>query len=187
MRNSTFLEKKKIARDRTTSYHLDNLHVDFRFKFFDFYNEVIYLKKRGKFDKIFINIDKSSLLHSKNLNKTLSILLTNDNEISEINKKFRSINKPTNVLSFPSKHNYHKLFPKSTREFHLGDIILSMETILEEAKIEKKSFNDHFIHILTHGILHIFGYDHQNVIQRKKMEDKEIKILNNLGIKNPYG
>ena len=61
-----------------------------------------------------------------------------------------------------------------------------MERIFEESIIEKKSFNDHFLHILIHGILHILGYDHGSYLQSKEMEKVENKILNNLGIKDPY-
>lgn len=186
MRKNNFLEKKFINKERTTSYSLKNFHIDFRFKFFNFYNEIIYMKKSKKLHKIFYDLNGILPLNYQSLKKTLSILLTNDDEIWQINKKFRNINKPTNILSFTSKNNFNNDFTNSSIEFHLGDIILSMERIFEESIIENKSFNDHFMHILVHGILHVFGFDHKNDTQRKKMEEKEIKILSNLGIKDPY-
>ena len=185
MKKTNFL-RKKIINEKTTSYITNNFHIDFRFKFFNFYNEINYMKRSRKLDKIFCDLNKDLYLPSKDSMVTLSVLLTNDNEICKINKKFRNKNKPTNVLSFPSNKNYIKYFVKSTSEFHIGDIILSMERIFEESIIEKKSLNDHFLHILIHGILHILGYDHVSNLERKEMEKQEIKILKNLGIKDPY-
>ena len=144
------------------------------------------MKRTRKLDKIFYDLNKISNQSSKNLINTLSVLLTNDSDISKINKKFRNINKPTNVLSFSSKKNHVKHFVKSTNELHIGDIVLSMERIFKESIIEKKSFNNHFLHILIHGILHILGYDHVSYLQGKEMEKVEIKILSKLGVKDPY-
>ena len=185
MKKNNFI-KKKIISERMISYVGHNFEVDFILKHFNFCDEISNMKRSRKLDKIFYNLNKFSNLPSKNLINTLSVLLTNDNEICKINKKFRNINKPTNVLSFSSKKNYIKCSVKSTSEFHVGDIVLSMERIFEESRIEKKSFNDHFLHILIHGILHILGYDHMSYLRSKEMEKVEIKILSNLGIKDPY-
>ena len=81
--------------------------------------------------------------------------------------------------------NYVKHFIKSASEFHIGDIVLSMERIFEESIIEKNLLMITF-YILIHGILHILGYDHGSYLQSKEMEKVENKILNNLGIKDPY-
>ena len=68
----------------------------------------------------------------------------------------------------------------------LGEIIISMERVLEESKVNNILFKDHFIHIFLHAILHILGYDHETERERRKMENIEILILKNLRIKNPY-
>ena len=81
------------------------------------------------------------------------------------------------------KNNY---FKNTEQEIHLGEIIISMERILIESRINNILFKDHFIHIFLHAILHILGYDHVIDSERKKMERIEISILKNLGIKNPY-
>ena len=81
------------------------------------------------------------------------------------------------------KNNY---FKNTEREIYLGEIIISMERILIESKMNNVFFKDHFIHIFLHAILHILGYDHEIESERKKMENIEILILKNLGIKNPY-
>ena len=119
-------------------------------------------------------------------NLSLSILLTNDAEIKDINFKYRNLKKPTNVLSFKSMIDENNYFKNSEQEVFLGEIIISMERVLEESKINNILFKDHFIHIFLHAILHILGYDHEIDSERKKMENIEISILKTLGIKNPY-
>ena len=77
-------------------------------------------------------------------------------------------------------------FKNTEEEIHLGEIIISMERIFSESMTNNILFKDHFLHIFLHAILHILGYDHEKDSERKKMENIEILILNNLGIKNPY-
>ena len=123
-------------------------------------------------------------LKKKKLN--FSILLTNDAEIKEINFKYRNLNKPTNVLSFQSMIDKNNYFKNTEEEIHLGEIIISMERIFSESKINNVLFKDHFIHIFLHGILHVLGYDHEIDCERIEMEKIETSILKSLGIKNPY-
>ena len=172
--------------EKVSSYKKNRFTLEFKFKYLDFYNEIYYLRKIRKFDLLFSNVKKytSSFLKKKKLN--LSILLTNDAEIKEINFKYRNINKPTNVLSFQSMINKDNYFKNAEQEIHLGEIIISMERIFCESKINNVLFKDHFIHIFLHAILHILGYDHEIESERIKMEKIEISILKNLGIKNPY-
>ncbi len=106
----------------------------------------------------------------------LSILLTNDKNIQQLNKDFRDKDKPTNVLSFPADDDGD----------YMGDIAVAFETIQREAVEQDKSFNHHFIHMLIHGILHLDGYDHETNEDAEEMEALEIKILADMGIKNPY-
>ncbi len=105
----------------------------------------------------------------------LTIVLTDDALIRELNKTYRGKNKPTNVLSFPSGEKQY-----------LGDIILAFETIKREAAEQGKSFEHHAMHMLVHGTLHLLGYDHENESDAETMERLEIKILKKLGITNPY-
>ena len=90
------------------------------------------------------------------------------------------------MLSFQSMIDKNNYFKNTEQEIHLGEIIISMERILCESKVNNVLFKDHFIHIFLHAILHILGYDHEIYSERIKMEKIEISILNNLGIKNPY-
>ena len=130
-------------------------------------------------NKILSEIYKKSDLINTNKKNYVSVSFAGDKKIIELNKRFRKINLPTNVLSFPS-------FINKNNEFFLGDIIFSAETIFREAKRDKKSFKCHLIHLFIHGVLHLIGYDHQTENNAKVMENLEIKILETLKINNPY-
>ena len=108
-------------------------------------------------------------------NENVSILLTNDTRIQDLNRNFRNKDKPTNVLSFPSEE-----------DIFLGDIAISFNTLVKEAEEQDKEFYHHFIHMLIHGVLHLLGYDHETDDEAEEMETLEIKILEDMGIKNPY-
>ncbi|MGY9060565.1 MAG: rRNA maturation RNase YbeY [Candidatus Puniceispirillales bacterium] len=111
---------------------------------------------------------------------SISILFTGDKKINQLNKKFRKINSPTNILSFPSMPTNI-----NTNNF-LGDIVISSDTLIKEANNEKKIEEDHLIHLFIHGVLHLLGYDHETSYDAKIMETLEIKILKSLNINNPY-
>ncbi|MGI9352819.1 MAG: rRNA maturation RNase YbeY [Rhizobiaceae bacterium] len=115
-------------------------------------------------------------------NAELSILLADDDKLQELNHRWRGIEKPTNVLSFPGE----ELSPGQPGGSFLGDIVVSLETAVQEAKVENKEFNDHFTHLIIHGFLHLFGYDHETDEQAHQMESLEKEILGNLGISDPY-
>ena len=186
MKSDSFLLSKRMFSEKVSLYKNNRFTLEFKFKHLDFYNEIYYLRKIKKFDLIFSNVKRyaNSILKKKKLN--FSILLTNDAEIKEINLKYRNLNKPTNVLSFKTMIDKKNYFKNTEQEIHLGEIIISMERIFSESKLNNVLFKDHFIHIFLHAILHILGYDHETDSERKKMENIEISILDNLGIKNPY-
>ena len=71
--------------------------------------------------------------------------------------------------------------------FHsLGDIAICLQILVEEAKNQDKRLEDHLAHIFIHGVLHLVGYKHNTSSGAKEMESIEIKVLNKLGIDNPY-
>lgn len=113
----------------------------------------------------------------------VSLLFTDDESVRVINAEWRKIDKPTNVLSFPA----FPLEPGGKPGPMLGDIILAEETIRREALELDKSFDDHLTHLLVHGFLHLFGYDHMNDADAERMEALETRILAGLGISDPYG
>lgn len=113
----------------------------------------------------------------------LSLVFTDDASIREINAEWRNIDKPTNVLSFPA-------FPVEPGKMPgpmLGDIILAQETIAREAADLGKPFDEHLTHLLVHGFLHLFGYDHIHAGDAERMEGLETRILADLGLSDPYG
>ena len=137
---------------------------------------------------------KSSLLEllDEKINFDLSISLCSNLQIKKINRAFRNQDKPTNVLSFGNldekiiqKYDLQKAIGTNKYIF-LGDIILSYEYILNEAKAHKKNLKDHLTHLILHGILHLLGHDHEEEKMAKIMENLEIKILKELNINNPY-
>ena len=135
-----------------------------------------------KVNKIIKNIFKYKKLLEFNYNFSYycNIVLVNDYFIRKLNKFYRKSNKSTNVLTFTSK-----IKKNSVIELHC-DIIISSETICSEAKENNKNFYDHFAHLIIHSVLHINGYSHKTNKNLLLMQNKEIIILNKLGILNPY-
>ena len=114
----------------------------------------------------------------------LSVLLTDNNRIKEINKKYRKINKSTNVLSFPQ--NDERFVTKKTSKIILGDIVISLEKIIKESKLQNKNLSDHLTHMIIHSLLHLLGLNHEKLKDFKKMKKKEIDVLSKLSISSPY-
>ncbi|MDL2404634.1 rRNA maturation RNase YbeY [Rhizobium calliandrae] len=112
----------------------------------------------------------------------LSLVFTDDAAIREINAEWRDQDKATNVLSFPA----FPLVPGGKPGPMLGDIIIAKETVEREAVELEKSFDDHLTHLMVHGFLHLFGYDHMNNSEAERMEGLETRILAGLGLSDPY-
>lgn len=112
----------------------------------------------------------------------ISIVLSDNEHIRELNKHHRGMDKPTNVLSFPAAR---MKTPAGTLRF-LGDIVLAYETVAREAAEEAKPFENHLSHLVVHGVLHLLGYDHEDDEEAETMESHERQILAKLGIPDPY-
>tara|TARA_B100000965_G_scaffold379411_1_gene375088 strand:+ start:522 stop:971 length:450 start_codon:yes stop_codon:yes gene_type:complete len=113
-------------------------------------------------------------------NSSINMRIVDDKEMTALNKKFRNKDSSTNVLSFTNDDI------SSTFTGDLGDIAINYDFIKKESKKQNKNFDDHMIHMLVHGIYHILGFDHKNDEMAEFMEEKEIAILNELKIRNPY-
>ena len=108
-------------------------------------------------------------------NLEISVVFADMEEIQDLNRRFRNVDKPTNVLSFPNDGIF------------LGDIVLCYDVIRKEALEQNKMFDSHMIHLVVHSILHLLGYDHISDEEAEEMEALEIKILDEVfGIANPY-
>lgn len=106
-------------------------------------------------------------------------------ESQELNLQYREKDKPTNVLSFPSDIPEEMLSLLDAEP--LGDLVICIPVVLQEATEQQKTPSDHFTHLLVHGILHLLGYDHEtSEAEAEEMEALEIEILKKLGIANPY-
>ena len=123
------------------------------------------------------------------LDKTyaVNVRLSNNEEVHQLNKEFRHIDKPTNVLSFANLDDdtfWDTL--ENEQEIELGDIIIAFETLAKEANIKNITLYAHFCHLLVHGFLHILGFDHQEEKEAEEMETLETEILAAFSIDDPY-
>ena len=112
------------------------------------------------------------------------IALSSDEGVRILNKQFRSLDKPTNVLSFPALQPPAGAPSDAPRM--LGDIAIAYQTTRQEADDEQKPFDHHLSHLAVHGFLHLIGYDHENDGDAEAMEGLETEILAQLGIPDPY-
>ena len=111
---------------------------------------------------------------------SVNLKIVTNNEIAKLNKIFRGKDAPTNVLSF-TNNDVSKPVTNN-----LGDIAISYEFVKKEADELGKNKRDHLMHMLAHGLYHIIGYDHENEADAAIMEEKEILILKEYKIGNPY-
>jgi probable rRNA maturation factor len=126
----------------------------------------------------------------------VSVLACDDARIAELNAEFRGKPVPTNVLSWPT----FELAPLiageepgappdvaiSPMDTELGDIAISWDTCKSEAEAGNLVFEDHLTHLLVHSCLHLLGFDHETDADAARMERFETKILENMGIADPY-
>lgn len=116
----------------------------------------------------------------------LTITLTNPENIRKINKEYRNVDRETDVLSFPmfEKEDLEEKIKKQAFEHEdvLGDIVISIKRVEEQAKEYGHSFERELSYMLVHGFYHLMGYDHIEEADKIKMRPKEEKILNDLKI-----
>ena len=117
----------------------------------------------------------------------ISVLMTGDEKVRELNAEYRQKDRPTNVLSFPMS-DAEELRDTNVvgPELLLGDIILARGVCEVEAAEKGVTVEDHATHLIVHGTLHLLGYDHEGDDEASDMEAREIRALERLGIANPY-
>ena len=115
----------------------------------------------------------------------LVIRVVDKEESAMLNATYRQKEGPTNVLSFPFEHPIG-LPDDAVIDDILGDIVICAPVVEQEANEQSKGIDKHWSHMVIHGCLHLQGYDHIEETERLEMETVEIKLLETIGIKNPY-
>lgn len=109
--------------------------------------------------------------------REVTIRVTDENEMQSLNNRWRNIDKPTNVLSFPLHGPGCPL---------LGDLVICAPVVKREAAQQARSLDAHWAHVIIHGILHLMGYDHDNVTEADTMAAKETELMQQLEFPDPY-
>ena len=124
----------------------------------------------------------------------VNIILTSNDEIQQINLEQRGVDAPTDVLSFPMiEYAYPSdftvleadgmsCFEPETGELILGDIVISVDKVIEQAEKYNHGVKREYAFLIAHSMLHLFGYDHMDEVERENMELRQDEILNRLGI-----
>ncbi len=120
---------------------------------------------------------EAALAHEGVEAEGVTLLLTDDEAVRDLNGRFRQQDKPTNVLSFPAPHN---------PEHFLGDVALAYGVCAREAAEQGKPLGHHLQHLVAHGVLHLLGYDHVGDDEAEAMEGLERVVLAGLGVPDPY-
>lgn len=121
----------------------------------------------------------------------VTIVLTDDAEIRDLNRTWRGKDEPTNVLSFPAGNVPFLIEDAgddapSAEPVPLGDIVIAYETTRAEADEKTITLADHLSHLVVHGTLHLLGFDHLDDDEAETMENLERQVLASLGIADPY-
>ena len=153
--------------------------------------EFIDIEEKEEYKKLIEKVVDTCFKEEKLIytNLYLNVILTNPENIRIANKEYRNIDKETDVLSFPmfQKQEIEELIEKSKTEEQvvedvLGDIIISIPRVEEQAKDYGHSFERELAYMVVHGFYHLMGYDHIKEEDKKIMRPKEEYILNKLNI-----
>lgn len=122
------------------------------------------------------------------LSLEVAVRLTDDAEVRQLNRDYRDKDRPTNILSFPmlAPADVAALLGSRNADALLGDLVVAEGTLLAEAAAQGIDPLDHFTHLVVHGTLHLLGYDHQLEDEADAMEGLETRILQGMGIADPY-
>jgi probable rRNA maturation factor len=114
----------------------------------------------------------------------VTVSLADDIVQRQLNRDWRGIDHPTNVLAFPAWTPGAPIPPAAP--LLLGDVVLAFETVVREAEEQGKPLADHLSHLIVHGVLHLLGFDHAGEAEAAIMESLETSILARLGVPDPY-
>ncbi len=121
-----------------------------------------------------------AVLTDESQHSEIVIRVIDEDEMIEYNEQYRHKSGATNILSFPFEA------PDSVESDLLGDLLVCAPVIETESKQQKKTLENHWAHIIVHGVLHLIGYDHINDMDAEEMEALEVMILKTITINNPY-
>jgi len=110
----------------------------------------------------------------------ISVVFVDDGKINQLNKQYRQVDSPTDVLSFAMQEGVP--MPDREGELVLGDVVISLETAVRQAGEYGHSFNREVAYLTVHGVLHLFGYDHEDEEDRKVMREKEESIMRRVNL-----
>ncbi len=124
------------------------------------------------------------------------VALEDDESVRALNRDFRGVDRPTNVLAFAALEAADGSAlavppaspddPDAGEPLALGDVIVALETTRDEARRDGKALEDHLVHLVVHGVLHLLGHDHQADAEAERMEALETRVLAGLGIADPH-
>jgi probable rRNA maturation factor len=125
----------------------------------------------------------SAALGARAAGGELGVRVVGAAESRRLNARYRGLDAPTNVLSFPPA-----ALPARTRmrARPLGDLVICAGVLRGEARAQAKTLKAHWAHLIVHGTLHLIGYDHERAADARRMERREIAVLRRLGFANPY-
>lgn len=149
-----------------------NIFIDDRQDLLDISDELI--------DEMMRIIKEALNEEKEDIESEVSISFVNDEEIHQLNRDYRNVDRPTDVLSFPMDLDF------DMPEKILGDIIISTDTAKRQAVEYNHSIEREILYLVTHSMFHLMGYDHMNDEEKLIMRSKEEKVLKKLGISRDF-
>ena len=131
-------------------------------------------------------VESENLLNLDKQRCEISVTFVDLDEIHELNKQYRGVDRPTDVLSFPQFDDLEEELPE-VGEICLGDVVICEEKAREQAEEFGHSFERELVYLFTHSVLHLLGYDHMEDDEKKAMRTREEEIMKHIGLMRQEG
>lgn len=131
-------------------------------------------------------VESENLLKLDKQRCELSVTFVGLDEIHELNREYRGVDRPTDVLSFPQFEDLEEEIPE-VGEICLGDVVICREKAEEQAEEFGHSFERELVYLFTHSVLHLLGYDHMEEDEKKVMRQREEEIMEQIGLMRQEG
>jgi len=131
-------------------------------------------------------VESENLLNLDKQRCELSVTFVGPDEIHELNREYRGVDRPTDVLSFPQFEDLEEETPE-VGEICLGDVVICREKAEEQAEEFGHSFERELVYLFTHSVLHLLGYDHMEEDEKKVMRQREEEIMEHIGLMRQEG